>query len=215
MPKINVDLRFVHIRYERMMLERYAALIDAHLDDLKSREAARIEAETDPEDEADLQLMLHLKDRLQEGVTTRFLGASVVMAAWALYESAVGEIADYARMRRGLTLKLSSVRGTFVDRARRYFDEVLRFPLHHVGADWDRLTALERLRHALAHGNGDLREVRADKLKAFATWCVSAPGISVVDDRYVVVQPAFAVESVAFLKTLLEDLTNRARLEFK
>jgi hypothetical protein len=215
MAKIKIDLRFVDIGYERMMLEQYVALVDAHLEDLKSKEAARIEAATDPEDEADIQLMFHLKDRLEEGVTTRFLVASVIVAVWALYEAAVDEIAEYAQKRRGLSLKLSSVRGAFVDRARKYFDEVLKFPLHHVGADWDRLAALERLRHALAHGNGDLRHVQGDKLKPFAKWCSSTQGISVVAGRYVVIQPTFATDSVAFLKTLLDDLTNRTRLEFR
>jgi hypothetical protein len=209
-----VDLRFVDIGYERMMLQRYAELIGAHLTTIQENEIQRIWESTDRSDEADVSNADHFEEKIRSGITTRFLTAAVVIATWALYESSVEEIAEYGKNARGLRLRISAIRGTFLERARTYFDEVLRFPLHDPSVDWQRLEDLAYLRNFLAHGNGDTRNLVPNRRNEFDKWLGRTSGVAVVDDYYLVTSPQFVKDVLIFMNWLLDDLTTRAAAEF-
>src|SRR3990172_5312614 len=109
MPLRRVDLRFIEIGYELMMLQQYVELLDANLRAIIETEKKRIWKDLDRGDEADRSTGWHLEQRLEEGVTTRFLTAAVVMGAWAVYEASVEKLASHIQHRKEVSLKMSQV----------------------------------------------------------------------------------------------------------
>jgi hypothetical protein len=213
MPRFHFDPRFVEIGYERMMLEQYVEMVEAQLPDIRAKECERIWLGIDSSDEADRQVASHLKDRVEDGVTTRFLTAAATIASWALYESAVQDVAAHLQRHRGVELRMSAIRGDFLERARTYFSDVLHFPLHHATEDWERLSDLAKIRHFLAHGNGDLRNIRPSDRPRLVDLVARTEGVTIIDEQYLVIDPAFAKETLRFLKELLNDLISRTRSE--
>jgi len=211
---MEVDLRFVEVGYELMILSEYVKLLDANLPAIIEAEKKKIWIDLDRGEDVDRSTGHHLEDRLTEGVSTRFLTGAVIMATWAIYEATVERMADYVRDAKKVSLKMNHLRGSFLQRARRYHDDVLKFELHSTGADWQRLERLAELRHVLAHANGRLWDVPADDLRRMDPWLKNTPGLTIVDDEYLVVSLDFAREALEFVDGLLRDLVDRVRKTF-
>jgi hypothetical protein len=209
------DFRFTEVEYELMMLSQYVQLLEANLPIIVEAEKTRIWQDLDANDEGDRSVGNHLEERLDEGVTTRFLTAAALVATWATYEATIQTMAAYVQHAKEVSLKMSRLRGTFLERARTYFDDVLKFDLHPVSADWSRIERLAELRHVLAHANGRLPELPPDDRPRVASWLRETQGLTIVEDEYLVVSLTFARESLAFVESLLTDLVERVRASFK
>src|SRR5437773_2031343 len=135
----RMDLRFVGMSLELIVLEEYLDIIDNQLPDLIKRERDKIWDEIDPENRDSEEAASFRQHYLDEGISIRFLTAAALMGVWAEYEAGVVRLAEYLRSARGLRLEISHLRGGFLEAASRYYEDVLRFPLHASGTDWDRL----------------------------------------------------------------------------
>jgi hypothetical protein len=95
---------------------------------LLERERKKIWEDIDPNRQYDEDGALYRQHYLDEGISIRFLTAAALIGTWAEYEAAVTKLAQYLRSARGLTIEISHIRGGFLEAARRYFNDVLRFP---------------------------------------------------------------------------------------
>jgi hypothetical protein len=211
---MNIDLRFVEVGYELMMLSEYVALLETNLPTIIEAEKKRIWLDLDREDDADRSSGYHLEQRLEEGVTTRFLTAAAVTGTWAIYEATVAKMASHIQRSKEVSLRMSHLKGNFLQRARRYFDDVLKLDLHPIDTDWSRLERLGNLRNVLAHANGRLWDVPEDDRRRATSWVASTPGLTIVDEEYLIVSLAFARESLSFVDDLLRELVERVRTSF-
>ncbi|SRR6266571_1732866 len=214
MTRRKVDLRFTEVGYELMVLAQYITLLEANLPTVVDAEKRRVWVDLDPDDDADRQIGHHLEDRLDQGVTTRFLAGAAMIATWAIYEATVSQMADYVRDQKEVSLRMSRLKGDFLERARTYYDDVLKFDLHPLGTDWTRLQRLAELRHLIAHANGRLWDVPGEDRKRLESWIKSTAGLSIVGDEYVVVSLDFVRQSHTFVDGLLKDLVDRVRDAF-
>jgi len=203
-----MNVRFGLILMEFQSLRDYVALLERNLPGVIERESA-IKAGL-----ADLgvdELATYDLAELQSGVTTRLIGGSAITALWAAYESAVLYCATYLQQRREVRLSLQDLRGSFLERARQYFDDVLKFDLHPPETtDWDRLRLLAELRNSFAHDNGVYPGSRARRAKRLREWVAATPGLSIADG-YVVPQIAFVREATAHVAAVVGELINRTR----
>ena len=215
---MKFDLRFVDPGYELMILAEYLKLLEAETPEVIARGVDLIRrTEHDSDDEVNYSIVSHLENRLEQGVMTRFLPASVVIASWAIYEAAVKEVSDWLSARKQIasmddrSLKL---RGGLQKRARKYFKDHLHVELHPKGTDWRRLERLAELRHILAHANGSLRDVRnkSDR-ERLRSWIMATPGLT-VEDGYILVSLMFASDSLRFIDGLVRELVERVRVTF-
>ncbi len=214
MTRRKVDLRFTEVGYELMVLAQYITLLEANLPTVVDAEKRRVWVDLDPDDDADRQIGHHLEDRLDQGVTTRFLAGAAMIATWAIYEATVSQMADYVRDQKEVSLRMSRLKGDFLERARTYYDDVLKFDLHPLGTDWTRLQRLAELRHLIAHANWRLWDVPGEDRKRLESWIKSTAGLSIVGDEYVVVSLDFVRQSHTFVDGLLKDLVDRVRDAF-
>jgi len=185
---------------------------------LVEAEKRRVEATTWDEDrEVDNHIIWDLQERLDSGMTTRFVGASVVIAAWALYESGVRSVADYIRREKSVKCSLDKVKGlkghpSFLEKARLYFSDHLKFELHG-DAEWTGLKQLADIRNALAHNScvSDIPEKKRDKIFEY---CEADPDLKVEGDFLVVLLP-FAERALTLVERLRNDLIDRTMSAFK
>jgi hypothetical protein len=194
----RLDLRFAEIPYELLILSEYIKLVERNLPTIVEAEKPRIWQGLDRDD---------------PGERTRFLTASCLIAVWALYEAAVSQLAAYVRHHREASLTLSDLRGGFLERARKYFDDVLRFDLHPVDTDWRRLGTIAALRHALAHANGRLDDIKPPGRERIEEYVRDDQRLS-IEEEYVIVSLEFVRDAHAFIDTLLHDLIERVKDEF-
>jgi hypothetical protein len=209
----RLDLRFAEIPYELLILSEYIKLVERNLPTIVEAEKPRIWQGLDRDDPGERSIGSHLEFELEQGVTTRFLTASCLIAVWALYEAAVSQLAAYVRHHREASLTLSDLRGGFLERARKYFDDVLRFDLHPVDTDWRRLGTIAALRHALAHANGRLDDIKPPGRERIEEYVRDDQRLS-IEEEYVIVSLEFVRDAHAFIDTLLHDLIERVKDEF-
>jgi hypothetical protein len=208
---VKIDLTFADIPHELMLLKEYIELLENHLPALVQAEKGRIWAEATNSEDPDVPssyVASHLEALLDDGITTRFLTGSAFIAVWAIYEASVRRFAEHLAKRQGAK-RMPGRNGSFVQRAKRYFGQDLRFPLHDPATDWERLEKLAKIRHALAHANGRLEDVQnqAD-VKLLRTMVKSGLGLSLVDD-YLVLSLPFVRESLDFVDGLITALQER------
>jgi len=214
--KIHVDLRFIDITYELLMIEKYLDMLEANLEAVRSAELRRIERDYGGlDDEAERSVAFHLQSQLEDGVTTRFLAASGVVATWAAFESGVLKFAEHVRKREELSLRLSDVRvrGGFIEQAEKYFSDVLGMPLVGDESRLQQLKTVALVRHASAHGNGrlaDLREKQREKIERLAA---TDPHLHVVDG-YVIIELAWVRAAHSDIDHVISDLKVRIETEY-
>jgi hypothetical protein len=213
MTRITLDFRFQEIEEDLWILSEYLLLLENGLPLLVEGERRRIRSRVhDPNDEVEESIAQYLEERLESGLTTRYLTASAVTAAWAIYEAGVTSIARHIREKREARLKLNDLRGDFVDRARKYFVDVLRFDLH-TSADWEGLSRLAGVRNAFAHANGRVADLNTDSRIKIEQWCKTDSYLR-LEDECVIAEAGYAKSAVALVEDLLRDLITRTKASF-
>lgn len=87
----------------------------------------------------------------------RVYRGGLLVLIWAAYESGVQEVAEFISKRMPVGLAVSDLRGwTTLDRATKYYPEVLKFQLFSSPDSLARLREIELVRNAFAHRNGRL-----------------------------------------------------------
>jgi len=166
MPLIRVDLRLLDIYFELWALEEHLVALEDNIAFVRSQDRIRTEAQLQEggfsQDESEVQLAFQEHDQRVNHVLPRYLRGSFLVALWAVYEAAIGDIADHLRARAGVALRLSDFRGDFLERARKYFEHVLHRDLMPDKSTAEALGRLLLLRNAFAHANGRLDAIRGN-----------------------------------------------------
>jgi len=92
--------------------------------------------------------------------------ASVVVAGCTLLEQHIDGIADTLKCAANLRLKINDLRGSLIERFRKYSADVLHLDFDLSEDDWDEMVGLYRLRNCLVHSAG---RVDSTQLREFAT----------------------------------------------
>jgi hypothetical protein len=108
---------------------------------------------------------------------------------------------------------MKDIRGNILNRAYKYFDYVLKFPLFNDINVKNRLEMIRVLRNALAHGNGRLNAISNENdLKKIKKWGKDNIGITVYDN--VVLSDTFLKNSHKIINDALMDLLMRVRTTY-
>lgn len=209
-----VDFRFVEIEYQLWALGAYLGLLEKELPNLG--EQARLEVlerlreqkvkPDDPEVDIAFQELYELVDH----VLPRSFRNSLLVAMWAIYESAINEVAVHLQKEMHSSLGLQDIRGKDpLVRARKYFDHVLKFPLCTDDRAWTRLEMLIVLRNAIAHANGQMSAISVDVRKKIEGW--ARQNIGICADENLALSRGFLQETYSVVNESLRDLVKRAR----
>ena len=142
-----------------------------------------------------------------EFVLPRVLRGPFLVALFAVYETAVTEVASHIQKKRGGQILLNDSKGDLLNRAKKYYKNVLQFELSSDNKSWERLTVLSELRNAIAHTNGRL-DMIGEKKREKMEKILNLDGVK--DELgFVIISEAFLRETFALVTDDLEDLLAR------
>jgi hypothetical protein len=207
---MKVELRFIEFFYELNVLERYLESFEEQLPVIAQQEEQktylRLRDETDlaVEDEAFREL-----EYLNEEVLPRFFRGAILVTLWAIFESALTDIATEIRDQQSQTLTLRDIRGDFLERVKKYFNHVLNFPLKTNDKNWISIRMLKVLRNALARGNGQIENINDIEKRKIKNWERNEIGLSISSFGYLLFSEQFVRRIFSAVQEILNDLTNR------
>lgn len=207
MPHISFDMRFVENEYDLWALGEFHSVIEPQLQYLRDQDRVRAMAELAEQGAADDEAwaLAHQElDERAEHVLPRFFRGPFIVALWAAYESTLVNVADRLAEAREKTLRLADIRGgNLLDRARKYFDGYLDFPLDADAARTRRIADLYQIRNTLVHGNGQLRSRSREQRKILSKVLARYPTLSTERDTLLI--------SAEYTRDILRDVDQSAR----
>ncbi|MGH7216845.1 MAG: hypothetical protein ACREIG_06380 [Nitrospiraceae bacterium] len=215
MPKLKIDLRLFEIDGEFTALGEYLEVLEHQLKFLKDQRTVQVQADLKvsgrDSDWTEVDIARQdLRYETEHVYPWAFRGSFVILL-WALYETCVTEVAEFLQHRGRFELGLKDLRGdNFITRARKYFEHILRFPLHSDPTIWDRLDRLYLVRNAFAHAGGRLSMMNEKARRGVQN--LIRDGHDLTEDiGDVLVGAHFARESYDLVSALARDLAKRAR----
>lgn len=212
-------MKIRHTRFAMTLLEEVRAVseylthLETYLPAILQTEKECIWASLDPDDDDDHSIGTYLEDQVDRGLTTRLVNGTALIAVCAAYETVVAKCAEQLREAKGLQRKMPVRGGSFLDLARKYFKDELRFELHRAGTDYNRLSMIATLRHAFAHGNGLVAQLRYKEDRAKVLRWTSGSSPLKLDGGCLIVPLKFIRDAWDFTHPLLTDLIERVDAE--
>ncbi len=218
MNEDRFDVRFINVLCELEALERYFDCLEKQLPRIEAEHQERtqqaiISLKCDNKNSTDYRevrnklLELHY---FTEQVLPRFFRGPVLVSSWAIFESAIAEIADEIRRRQDQFLKLNDIRGDFLNRTKNYFDHILRFPVLLEAEVWQKLQRIMILRHAIAHANGRIESIKDADVKKISQWIEEGIGVSIELDC-IMLSGNYVRESYTLISNTIRGLIGRVQ----
>jgi hypothetical protein len=215
MTKINLsqfDFRLLEVSGELYALEDHLRLIEGEIGRIEKDERLRVDAyikkeglcPDDPEWNAALQEYEHHIDFL----LPRFFRGPFLVGLYAVYESAVTEIARLIQEKKGQKITIKDLKGDFLERAKKYYKHILEFDLYSEQKAWHRVKMLSELRNAFAHVNGRLEMLNKKSRETIQKWERQNLGISSYDG-YVICEARTVEDIFGTVRASLDDLVAR------
>lgn len=208
--ELNFDFRLLDVSLELHALEDHYKLIETQIYNLSHAEKISLDEyrknKNLTEDEWDI-VRKECDDKI-EFLLPRFFWGPFIISLYAVLETSVIEIANLLQHSQKQGLGINDLKGNFLERAKKYYKNVLEFELCGDNNTWQRITMLVEVRHAIAHSNGRidmLNDKSNRKIKALEKQNL---GIS-SHYNYILINSNFAKETFAKVRLLLEDLVAR------
>ena len=190
---------------ELATLEEHLEMIERQIasgeSEAQSNFYTQVEA-LEPEDEGEWQLLRNERDYHVEVVLPRVFRNPFLVSLFSVYETSVTEVARLLQKRQQKGIALDDIRGRFLDRAKKYYREILQFELSKDNERWKHIVMLSQLRNIVAHTNGRL-DVGKGREKI-----LQIAGVGDKQD-FMVVNESVLREKFCVVKTELEDLMAR------
>ncbi len=203
------DFRFVEIFHELYALEDYIDSVESHLPDLIEREKEKAYQSRSNKESIEWHQNEQALYELIEEVLPRYFRNPIVVTLWAIFESAVIEIAKEVQAQQCLPIALDDIRGDFLERTNKYFNHIIKFPIDARGNSWQHLRKLYLLRNALAHGNGRLDNIKNQEELKTRLGLDKANSEVAITDGNLVCYPNFISNTLSMILDFLSDITEK------
>ncbi len=180
--KINVDFRLLDVSLELYALKDHYELINNQLLHLKEAEEATLleylkRENLTPED-PEWDFARQECEHKVEFLLPRVFWGPYIVALYAAFETGVTEIASLLQKSQGQEIGINDLRGDFLERASKYYKNILRFELCSDNEAWQCIKMLAELRHAIAHVNGRLDMLNEKSRRKITAWGKQEIGIT-------------------------------------
>ncbi len=212
MNELIIDFRFIEILEELSALYEYFNTIEEQIKYLYEKRHGEIQEKIEKEnlDEADIDIEFQEYWHKVEDIYPKSFRGSFIVNLWAFYESSITQVANFLREHKSISLKLSDIRGDFIERAQKYFKYVLKFELHPVSNN-EILKNLYVLRNGFAHANGKLENMNSSTRNSIKEMINQNVGIKENTYNEIFVEKEFLTSSFNEIHILITDLIKRTR----
>ena len=213
MPQIlqGMDFRLLDASIELDALAEHLRLIESDMDLRQQREQGNVSAYLrdlglTPDDAEWHQARMNYQERID--LLPRFYRGPFLVSVYAAYESIVTETADHIRDRKSQQITIRDLRGDFLQRAKKYYEQILQFDLCPQNEVWERIRMLSDLRNAYAHRNGRMDMLKGNVKRRIECWMHQSPGLSTYYD-YIICDACIVDEMFRAVRGSLDDLIAR------
>jgi hypothetical protein len=121
------------------------------------------------------------------------------------------EIAFLLQKNKKQGLSINDLKGNFLERAKKYYKNVLNFELCGDNKDWQQIRILTDIRHAVAHANGRIDMLTDKSKRKINSFEKQQIGISTFHN-YLIVESSFSKEAFSSVSSVLKDLVTRYKV---
>lgn len=208
------DLRFAEMFYELYALEDYIDSIESQLPVLIEKEKEKAYQNMPEYDSIEWHQREQSLYALIEDVIPRYFRNPIVVTLWAIFESAIIEIAKEIKDQQGLPITLDDITGDFLERTNKYFNHIIKFPIDVRGSSWQHFRKFYLLRNAFAHGNGRLDNIKnQDKLK-YKLGLDKENAEVMITDGNIICSPNFIKNTLRVVLDFLRNITEKVKEEY-
>jgi hypothetical protein len=208
------DFRLLEVSGELYALEDHLRLIEDQMQQTKKTEELRVEQYIRKEglspDDFEWQELRDEYNYRMDCLLPRLFRGSFLLALYAVYESAVTEIAGLIQKGESQEISINDFKGDFLGKAKKYYGDILGFQLYEEENEWCRVTMLSKLRNAFAHANGRLEMLKDRSKRTIKTWERQNLGISTYNG-FVVCDSGIVADIFDVVRKSLENLISRYR----
>ena len=210
--KLNVDFRLLDVSLEIHALEDHFELIRTQISHLSEVERSMLDEfrrkeKLTPED-PEWDFARQECDHKVEFLLPRFFWGPFLITLYAVYETAVTEIARLIQTTQRQQKSMNELRGDFLKKANKYYKNILHFELCNNNKTWERIKMLAELRNAVAHVNGRIDMLKKNSRDKIKTWEKQNIGISSYYN-FLLVDENFSKETFIQVRLSLENLVER------
>lgn len=214
----DFDFRFVELFHELYALEEYMESVKSQLPDLIKKEEKKAYDslrekgyEDDPIERQQVQQQLY---ELIEEVLPRYFLGPILITLWAIFESAILEVAKEVKDQQSHMISISDINGDFLERTNKYFNHILQLPINTRDKAWQHLRMLYVLRNALAHANGRLDNIkREEDKKKIKQWAKKGIGIEHYSGS-LVFTAEFVKDTYSIVFEVIKKLTDQVTTKY-
>lgn len=213
MVKINVDFRLLDVSLELSALKDYLETLEKQIEHIKKSEQEVLDATIRKlnitPDDPDWDFEHQTYDHRMEFLLPRFFRGPFLVSLYAVYESAVTEIARLIQKAQGQAISIDDLKGEdFLDRAKKYYKHILNFELCTDNSAWQQIKMLSEIRNAIAHTNGRIEMLRGKAKERIMDWEKRSIGIE-SQWGFIIIDATFLQRTFSRVQTSLEDLVER------
>lgn len=187
LEQFNLNFVGVRIEYDLYALSTFLEFSEKQIKFIQDQETVRHDALLKSKKfnltEEDYAISIFEFRDLIVRIIPRYFRNPFLVSLWALYESALVEIAAYIKnIQRGKIseeIKNRKEKG-FLNKAREYFQEELHISLSNNNS-WKHIRMLNVLRNSIAHGNGRIEAINKNNIKKIMGWEKENIGIFILD----------------------------------
>jgi hypothetical protein len=205
-----IDIRFRGVEAELYVTLDYLDVLDQQLPVITKRERDRLENNLKGLEGEEWFAELRWIDEYVDEVLPHLHFSPLLVQLWAVLESGIIEVSKELQRQGGHSLSIDDLRGSTLERAQKYYRDVLRFPLIEIEGAKERLELLSLARNAIAHSNGRIKAIKPAQFQKLVHWEKTRGGVFIGRD-YVSFPLGFIREVALAGKNVLEDLVKRAK----
>jgi hypothetical protein len=208
------DFRFIEIFHELYALEDYINSVELQLPQLIEKEKEKAHQNRPTVDPIEWQQKENELYELIEDVLPRYFRNPIVVTLWAIFESAIIEIAKEIKDQLNIPITLDDIKGDFLKRTNKYFNHIIKFPIDVRGSLWQQFRKFYILRNAIAHGNGRLDNIKnPDDRKAILDWEKDNSGVATMGGN-IVCSSDFIRQTLSTIFSFLEEITKGVKEKY-
>jgi hypothetical protein len=211
LESIVLDFRFAEIQHELYALEQHRLATEAQLASILETSRERLREVVTDDDEDIVTDQLRWVDNFIDDEMPRFFRYPILVSLWAIFEAAARDISEDIRKRSGQRLTIDDLKGRdTLDQTKKYFEQVVRFPLVASDESLRYLRMLLTLRNAIAHGNGRKDAIRESTWHKIESWNEAGIG---TEYGFLTFTADFIERMVQVVSDSLKELIERAKVD--
>lgn len=208
---LDLDLRLIDIKLELSALNDQFYIIESNVKRLIDEEHSKLEEKRGKgffRDEEDLISELQEVHHKIDIFYPRIFWSPFIVSVYSVFEASMLEIADELKDKKKVKLGIDDLSGNLLDKAKKYFEHILNFPLVVENEQWSKLKNLAVVRNAIAHTNGRidrLKKTNKDKIYELEEKNIGISGWM----NLLVIEPVFAKTCLDVVSVTVNDLCVR------